>query len=322
MAGLSHFKVVYKVINDCEVDTTVFLPPNPQAPCPILINIHGGAFMLGASEMVNQDQIKDCLDRGWIVVVPNHRLCPQVDLLEGPVQDCRDLLEWVYDHGLERSIHQNTHAHTCDLEHVFAFGTSSGGHLALALTSIKGFGVPCPVAGILDFYGPCHFDDPFWTSPLPHVAAKLPPNLSKDFLNRVFAETPVPIRGGVSLEGQASPGGPNFDDPRQAFALTQIANGKVLDAVFPSRDWEKVDPILNINSEFPPTFIVHGLADTMVPISLSKDLLQELNKHNIQCHLLDIPDEEHTFAARMKVGSPTWNLQRQGFDFLDSLIKS
>ncbi|KAF4968530.1 hypothetical protein FSARC_4097 [Fusarium sarcochroum] len=144
--------------------------------------------------------------------------------------------------------------------------------------------------------------------------------MSTDFLNRVFAETPVPVRGGVSLEGQAGPAGPNFDDPRQAFALTQIANGKVMDAVFPPRDWQKVDPVLNINSQFPPTFIVHGLADTMVPISLSRALLQELKKHDVRCHLLEIPDEEHTFAAGMKVGSQTWDLQRQGFDFLESLV--
>lgn len=89
--------------------------------------------MLGASEMVNRDQIKDCIDRGWIVVVPNHRLCPQVDLLEGPIQDCRDLLAWIYDGGLGRSIHENSHAHGCDLDHVFSFGTSAGGHLSLCL---------------------------------------------------------------------------------------------------------------------------------------------------------------------------------------------
>lgn len=186
---------------------------------------------------------------------------------------------------------------------------------------MKGFGVPRPVAGILDFYGPCSFDDPFWTSPLPHVAAKLPPNMSPEFLNRVFSESPVPIRGGVSLEGQASPTGPNFDDPRQAFALTQIANGKVLDVIFPSRDWQKVDPVLNINSQFPPVFIVHGLTDTMVPISLSRTLLQKLKEHGVQCQLLEIPDEEHTFAARMKLGSSTWDLQKQGFDFLAALVK-
>jgi acetyl esterase/lipase len=154
------------------------------------------------------------------------------------------------------------------------------------------------------------------------VAAKLPQNLSPEFLNRVFAETPVPIRGGVSLEGQASQAGPNFDDPRQAFALTQIANGKVLGTIFPSREWQKVDPILNINSQFPPVSIVHGLADTMVPITLSRALLQELKKHNVHSQLLEIPDEEHTFAARMEVGSSTWDLQRQGFDFLRDLIKN
>ncbi|KAF5228495.1 hypothetical protein FAUST_11042 [Fusarium austroamericanum] len=233
------------------------------------------------------------------------------------MQDCRDLLAWIYDGELERSIHQNSHPHiTCDLEHVFAFGTSSGGHLALCL----GFGVPRPVAGILDFYGPCRFDDPFWTTRLPHIAAKLPANLSQEFINQVFAETPVPIRGGVSLEGQAGPAGPNFKDPRQAFAFTQIANGMVMDTCFPFRDWKKVDPILNISPQFPPTYIVHGIADTMVPISLSRALREELEKHGVQCQMVEIPDEEHTFAAKMKVGSQTWDLQRQGFDFLESLI--
>lgn len=98
-----------------------------------VINIHGGAFMLGASGMVNIDQIHDCLDRGWIVIVPNHRLCPQVTLLDGPMRDCRDLLEWIYDGGLNSAIRANGAFHSCDLEHIFAFGTSSGGHLALSL---------------------------------------------------------------------------------------------------------------------------------------------------------------------------------------------
>jgi acetyl esterase/lipase len=48
--------------------------------------------MLGSSKMANQDQVLDCLRRGWMVVVPNHRLCPQVTLLDGSMRDCRDLL--------------------------------------------------------------------------------------------------------------------------------------------------------------------------------------------------------------------------------------
>lgn len=303
----------------------------------LVINIHGGAFMLGSSRMVNMDQIRDCLGRGWVVLAPNHRLCPQVDLLEGPMQDCRDLLSWVYEGGLERAISaQLKEPPLLDLDHVFAFGTSSGGTLALSLvrlstvlfnqelvaqllTCFKGFGVPRPVAGIVDMYGPCNFAHSFWTSELPHVAAKLPQDLKQDFLRRVYDESPVPIEGGVSLEGQAQ-GPPDFSDPRQAFALTQIANGNVMSAVFPSKDWDHIDPLRNISADFPPTFIIHGEADTMVPKKLSRDLLQELKAHGVKCGMQEIPGEEHTFAARMKVGSQTWELQKRGFDFLQGLL--
>lgn len=103
-----------------------------------MINIHGGAFMLGSSKMVNRDQVQDCLNRGWIVLAPNHRLCPQVNLLEGPIQDCRDLLAWVYDGGLEREINETAQSRVIpDIDHVFAFGTSSGGTLALCLVSYQ-----------------------------------------------------------------------------------------------------------------------------------------------------------------------------------------
>lgn len=90
--------------------------------------------MLGSSKMINKDQVNDCLQRGWIVVAPNHRLCPGVNLIEGPVQDSRDLLAWVYDGGLQAAI--SSHASTkyiVDVDHVFAFGASSGGTLSLCL---------------------------------------------------------------------------------------------------------------------------------------------------------------------------------------------
>lgn len=97
-----------------------------------VIDIHGGAFMLGHSRMVSKPQITDCLERGWIVLVPNHRLCPGVNLLEGPMQDIRDLLAWVYDGHLD-AVLQEQGPYGADLENVAAFGTSSGGHLAMSL---------------------------------------------------------------------------------------------------------------------------------------------------------------------------------------------
>lgn len=184
----------------------------------------------------------------------------------------------------------------------------------------QGFDVPRPVAGIYDMYGPCNLSDPFWTQPLPHVAAKLPPGLAPEFLAQVYEERPVPITGGVSLEGQATAGGPDFRSPRVAFAFTQIANGTVMDTIFPSKEWDKVDPLRNVTSSFPPTVIVHGDADTMVPIDLSRALYAALQKAGVKSQMIDVPGEEHTFAGKMQVGSQTWNIQKQGFDFLESLI--
>ncbi|CAN8098970.1 unnamed protein product [Discula destructiva] len=320
MSHTTSFPAVYKKLPDQEIDVDVYLPTQAEpsnAGLPVLIDIHGGAWMLGSSKMVNRDQVKDCLNRGWIVLAPNHRLCPQVDLFEGPMQDCRDLLAWVYHGGLVKAIAEKT-AKQCqvDYDHVFAFGTSSGGTLSLAL----GFGVPRPVAGVFNMYGPCCFSDPFWAAEITPLAARMPQDLTDDFLRQVYDEKPVPIQGGVSLEGQAQ-GPPDFTDPRQAFALTRIAKGKVMEAVCPSGEHDKVDPILNISASFPPTFIVHGAADTMVPISLSSRLLSALQEAGVRCGMVEVPGEEHTFAAKMKVGSQTWELQRQGFDFLQSLIK-
>jgi hypothetical protein len=58
----------------------------------------------------------------------------------------------------------------------------------------------------------------------------------------------------------------------------------------------------------------------IVPIDLSRDLFAELQKAGVKSGMREIPGEEHTFAARMQVGSQTWNMQREGFDFLESCI--
>lgn len=169
-------------------------------------------------------------------------------------------------------------------------------------------------------YGPCDFSNPSWTTELAPLAARLPPDLTDAFLHQVYSETPVPTQGGVSLEGQAQ-GPPDFSDPRQAFALSHIAKGQVLQAVCPSGAFGAVDPLLNVSASSPPTVIVHGAADTMVPAALSRRLYHAFQEAGVRSELVEVPGEEHTFAAKMVVGSETWELQRQGFDFLQSLIK-
>ena len=96
--------------------------------------------MLGDSRMISMPQVADCLQRGWIVVAPNHRLCPQLDIRDGPLTDIRDCLAWVYaggggGGGLGGFLESNSGNYRVDAQRVMAFGTSSGGMLALGLVS-------------------------------------------------------------------------------------------------------------------------------------------------------------------------------------------
>lgn len=95
--------------------------------------------MLGDSRMVSIPQVNDCLSCGWVVVAPNHRLCPQVNIRDGPLRDVRDCLEWIYsDDGLDRFLRESEEgkAYAVDKEKVMAFGTSSGGMLACGLVGL------------------------------------------------------------------------------------------------------------------------------------------------------------------------------------------
>ena len=92
--------------------------------------------MLGHSKMNNRDQIEDGLQRGWIVLAIEHRLCPGVNVLEGPMTDVRDAFNWAQSGGLEKAIEEGGSHLRPDPERVMAMGTSAGGHLALSLVSV------------------------------------------------------------------------------------------------------------------------------------------------------------------------------------------
>lgn len=88
--------------------------------------------MLGHAGINSKDQIQDCLERGWIVLAIEHRLCPGVNVFDGPMTDVRDALSWVQNDGLAKALKKNDRDVAADAERVMVMGTSSGGHLALS----------------------------------------------------------------------------------------------------------------------------------------------------------------------------------------------
>jgi len=113
--------------------------------------------------------------------------------------------------------------------------------------------------------------------------------LSEEDSKAVYDEKAIFI-GGMSLEGQASD--PNHPNPkqRQGFAMHQIATGTVIKAIWPAYpdDLEKIDPILNTNSKWPPTAIVHGTADTTIPMRLSKEFEKKLKAQGVKTEFFEV----------------------------------
>lgn len=46
--------------------------------------IHAGAYVFGSARDIPRYQIVELVERGFVVVTPDFRLCPQVSIREGP----------------------------------------------------------------------------------------------------------------------------------------------------------------------------------------------------------------------------------------------
>lgn len=89
--------------------------------------------MLGSTDLVPNNQINHFVKNGFVVVTPEYRLCPQVSLYEGPVQDAKDVLLWCQQDLPQQLKKLDVEV---DPKRIVAMGHSAGGMLALTTVSL------------------------------------------------------------------------------------------------------------------------------------------------------------------------------------------
>jgi acetyl esterase/lipase len=104
---------------------------NGETDVVLAIGIHGGFFVIGSALHVPPAQIKYLTRHGFVVVAPDYRLCPQVDVWNGPVQDCLNLYAWIVSGALQQSLME--HHISLDESRIVLFGQSVGGTLCQIL---------------------------------------------------------------------------------------------------------------------------------------------------------------------------------------------
>ncbi len=150
----------------------LYLPPaEPNAPLPLIVWVHGGAWQAGSKEGC---PAVGFVEKGYAVASINYRLSRHA-IFPAQIQDCQAAIRWLRAHAGEYRIDPNRFG---------VWGGSAGGHLVALLGTagnVEAFdvgshaGVSSRVQAVCDFFGPTDFAkmSSFWTT-MDHDAADSP----------------------------------------------------------------------------------------------------------------------------------------------------
>ncbi|KAH6661747.1 Alpha/Beta hydrolase protein [Halenospora varia] len=296
----------FKVVDDVSIAADVYWSSqdNSNAKCPIAVHFHGGSFVIGSKRMLQKAQIEKLLELGFVVVSANYRLCPTISLYDGPVTDSLDAFKWAQTE-LPSLLKKDAKVEV-DGTRAVALGHSCGGALALLTASL-----PNPPLAILDMYGMKYLKDPAYNTPSP-----APPNaqpLDPSFINQVYKDTSPPTNGPPPM----GPNGPDFSNYRVAWMFNTIGAGKLMQTIVTDGNFDRIDPAsLFSKGKFPPTYFIHGTADTLVDQEFSQRAHNEVKSHGSESHLVLIEGAGHGFDAAAQPGDDKFAVICRGFEFL------
>lgn len=136
----------------------IYLPEQGECPFPVILSIHGGAFMGCDKADLQVLPMLEGLKRGYAVVALNYRLSGEAKF-PALVQDVKAALRW---------LRANAQSYPLDPARIAAWGGSAGGYLASMLGVSAGIpeledlslGNPtqsCNVQAVVSWFGPTNF---------------------------------------------------------------------------------------------------------------------------------------------------------------------
>jgi len=268
----------YKTVGDLKIELDIYIPDTaaPATGYPIFFTIHGGGDFAGDKGLGSTFQERDeALKRGWSVVSIDYRLAPGVFLAD-ITEDIQDAYQYVRTELIK--------TYSLDLDHVTVFGQSAGGGLAV----LSGYKLTPRPQAIIAYYSFCtNWTDPYSykpETPVPSIFAAAANSLS------------VPVYSQYTVTG---------NDPRGVLWLRVLQAGKMgwlvttHDPVFPPSQilaqLKTFSATENVDANYPPTFLGHGLADSLVPYSQSVQMADKLKEFNIPYVLDLVENADHGY---------------------------
>lgn len=149
--------IVYRRVDGVKLRLDVYRPRVRPGPCPVVLHVHGGAWMIGSKDDQGKPLAYRLAAHGWVVVSANYRLSPRF-AWPAHIVDVKAAIRWIREHGAE---------YGADPDFLAITGGSAGGHLS-ALAALTpgdpeyqpGFeGADTTVQACVPFYGVYDFTD-------------------------------------------------------------------------------------------------------------------------------------------------------------------
>ena len=104
-----------------------------------------------SKKAVRPHQIQFLLEKGILPVSLDYRLCPEINLIDGPITDVRDALMWAQQ---ELPTITSSQDYVIDPDRIVVIGWSTGGYLAMSTAWSSIEAGQTPPRAILSFYSP------------------------------------------------------------------------------------------------------------------------------------------------------------------------
>ncbi len=218
----------------------IYLPEEGQKPYPVIVAIHGGAWMMCDKNDLQVLPMLEGLKRGYAVVAVNYRLSQEA-LFPAQIQDVKAAIRWV---------RANAAGYGFAVDRIAAWGGSAGAHLA----SLVGL-----TAGVTALEDPS-LGNPAYRSDVSAVVAWYGPT---DFL---MMDSYL-ARSGLGPRDHGKP-----DSPESRLLGATIAD--VPDRV------RLANPETYVHTGAPTFFLQHGDIDSTVPMQHSVALADRLVNAN------------------------------------------
>jgi acetyl esterase/lipase len=247
----------------------VFTPTAPPNGAAIIVVISGGWYSAhenidGASKLF----IAPLAARGYTCFAVVHGSNPRYTIPEICL-DMNRAVRFIRYHAADYHIDKNRFGIT---------GGSAGGHLSL-------------MQGLAGDLGDPDAKDPIdrESSRIQAVACFYPPT---DFLN--YGKPGENAIGRGTLAAYKAPFAFNEYDKTTKTLVPITDENRILDI------GRKISPITHVSADDPPTLIIHGDADKLVPIQQSESLVKKLTEAGVEAKLIPKPNAQHGWPKQDK----------------------